>query len=140
MSNFPLECGEPFRYYILRENCLSYLEKLTIDNSFMVMGIVLGQTPFLILEFYLDWICTGLMHAVQVTMNLYVQLPVSVSETLFPCHHPLPLALTYSFSASSFLSLGGRSDIPVGAEHSEIPYSLHLSQLWVSVLIIACCK
>lgn len=49
------------------------------------------------LESGLAWSCTGLVHAVAISVGLYENCPcLHVSETLFHCCHPLLPALTYS--------------------------------------------
>lgn len=87
------------------------------------------------LGFGLAWPCTIIAHAV---MSLYVCFPLL--QKTFPCNHPPPLALT--FSASSFvIILGGENSICVSSRMRILySYSLHIGQVWVSVLIIIYCK
>lgn len=86
------------------------------------------------LAYYLVRASTGLVHAFTSIVSSYVNLASYVRETLFLCsHRPL---LTFNISSPYFLQwcLGNRIWC-VTYVHSTLSYSLHLCQMWVSVLI-----
>lgn len=86
------------------------------------------------LAYYLVRASTGLIHAFIGIVSSYVNLECYVRKTLFLCSH-WPL-LTFNIFSSPFLpwcpSNRRRCDIHV---YSTLSYSLHLCQMWVSVLI-----
>lgn len=49
------------------------------------------SSPF-VLGYPLAWACENPVHAVKITVNLYVHLTCYVQKTLFSFSHPLPLA------------------------------------------------
>lgn len=63
---------------------------------------------------------------------------VRVQKTLFPCNHPPSLALILYLFPASVVILGTRACdiyVPFRAKNTEVSYSLHYGQLWVSLLI-----
>ena len=77
------------------------------------------------------------MCAVWVAVSLFVQLPCCVQKALFSCSCLLPLTLTIFLLifCNDTLALGGVGIVCMFMIRILYFHSLHISQLWVSMLI-----
>lgn len=99
-------------------------------------------------RFCLLWAHARLVCAVAITLSSYMPLPCCIQKTLFSYSNPsaqAPKILLLSFpwhSPGLGVGVGEWSvlGIPFRAEHSEVFYSLHIDQLWVSVLTSIYCR
>lgn len=74
----------------IKENPCPLSKQLSITNSFLARGGICVHFLFSVLEFCPAWTYTGLVHAVLLSMSLYVHRPW---KTLFLGGHPPTLAL-----------------------------------------------
>lgn len=73
------------------------LPELSVVRSSLIRGGTWCSPLLTMLESGLAWSCTGLVHAIAISVGLYENCPrLRVSETLFHCCHPLLPALTNS--------------------------------------------
>lgn len=83
---------------------------------------------------------TGPVHAVAVTEIIHADA-CCAQKTVLPCSHQLPLApRTLPSLLTEWLRRGDSVYDPFRVKHSVVFYSLHLSQVWVSVLTTIYCK
>lgn len=93
------------------------------------------------LWFYLIWTCT--CHLCTVTVSdFYFFQPCYVWMIICPQSHLPPLALNPPFlqRSNNLERKGFDKDILFSTEYSKVAYSLHIVQLWFSVLITTYCK
>lgn len=141
MYSLPFECGQLTSGYNFRERCsLSLSQHLRIANNSMARPGILGPILLSMMRFGLTWVCTGLVHAIPVTVSSCTQLSCCIYKILFPYRSPLPLLpiLFLSPLLQWSLSLWRTARVmyvSFTTEHSGVSYFLHFIQLWASGLI-----
>lgn len=89
------------------------------------------------------WVCTRLVHTVTTAEFTYVAVLLRLEDSFLGITHYL-WANAHSASSSVMISdpWGGvyRIDVSFKGEHPTVSHTLHLDQLWMSVLISNYCQ
>lgn len=128
------------RLRLWRKLTLFFPQQPSVTNMSSPRSRTLWASPSSILGFELAWFSAGFVHSVTATEFMCV-VAYHILKILFCSSYPLALSLNnltilfFMIPWGAFAEEGCDMGVPLRAEQSLVSCSLHIDQMWVSVLI-----